>query len=271
MRIAIFSDVHSNVDAFNVALKDAREVKNVDKVVCLGDVCGYGPDPLGSIDVVRKNCDFTIMGNHDAGITGKLYLSWFGDTAKNQIVRQMPIVSSDKDKFKWLSKLPYTKKIEVDGCKIEFAHGTIELPDEFEYITCPAESYFAFKKMNEEDVDILFIGHTHEAMVLEFNTREWNDDGMSFYKFYPKDTYVRQDSVFTIDNGKRYIFNAGSIGYPRCQHNTVYCILDTEKRTVEYRFLQFDFDLYVKKMEAEGIYIPRWLDDFMEERSYGAK
>jgi|GEM_PF-236829 predicted phosphodiesterase len=64
MRIAIVSDIHANLTAFQAVLRHAKSV-GYDKMVCLGDVIGYGPDPVECIDLVREHCEWSLLGNHD--------------------------------------------------------------------------------------------------------------------------------------------------------------------------------------------------------------
>ncbi|MFM7260188.1 MAG: metallophosphoesterase family protein, partial [bacterium] len=64
MRIAIVSDIHANLVAFEAVLRHAKSV-GYDKMVCLGDVIGYGPDPVECIDLVREHCEWSLLGNHD--------------------------------------------------------------------------------------------------------------------------------------------------------------------------------------------------------------
>jgi predicted phosphodiesterase len=64
MRIAIVSDIHANLAAFEAVLRHAKSV-GYDRMVCLGDVIGYGPDPVECIDLVREHCEWSLLGNHD--------------------------------------------------------------------------------------------------------------------------------------------------------------------------------------------------------------
>ena len=67
MRIAIISDIHSNIEALTQVLRVTEEQK-VDRIVSLGDIVGYGPDPLEATDLVRGRCAWSLMGNHDFGV-----------------------------------------------------------------------------------------------------------------------------------------------------------------------------------------------------------
>lgn len=64
MIVAIVSDIHSNLEALEAVLTHAKEGR-ADKIYCLGDIVGYGPNPIECIEKVRENCEFSLVGNHD--------------------------------------------------------------------------------------------------------------------------------------------------------------------------------------------------------------
>lgn len=270
MKLAIFSDVHSNSKAFSIAYKDAMEKHGCDSVVCLGDIVGYGPDPIGSIDAVKGKCSFCLLGNHDAGVIGKLRMGWFGETAANVIRKQKPIVSSSKEHYEWLNLLSYTKTLEFGDSdsmvRIQFAHGNNYEPNEFGYISDTMGSCPAFVKMIRDNVDILFVGHTHEPKIF----LQPRKDDLDILDNYPTSIAVVRENEFKIDVGSRAIVNVGSVGYPRSCRYSVYCILDTDTLVVKYVFIPFDFEEYSKSLDENGISIPPWLA-WRLERVHGAK
>ncbi|MGA1399914.1 MAG: metallophosphoesterase family protein, partial [Phycisphaerales bacterium] len=67
MRTALISDIHANLAAFEAVLADL-DARGVDRIVCLGDVVGYGPDPVECVDLVAKRCEWWLMGNPDFGV-----------------------------------------------------------------------------------------------------------------------------------------------------------------------------------------------------------
>src|SRR5438445_11398694 len=71
MRVGIFSDTHSNLEALTAVL-GAFKQEGVDKLVCLGDTVGYGASPNECCDLVRDAVAFTILGNHDAAVAGRM-------------------------------------------------------------------------------------------------------------------------------------------------------------------------------------------------------
>ena len=67
MRIAVISDIHSNMEAFTMVLVDAN-ASCVDEIICLGEVIGYGPEPNEAIRLIRERNIPTVMGNHELGV-----------------------------------------------------------------------------------------------------------------------------------------------------------------------------------------------------------
>ena len=251
MKIAIISDIHSNPTALQSCIEDA-EKKGCTRFVCLGDIVGYGYDPNACIEIVRSKKMLCIMGNHDAGLVGRLPLTWFSYVAKQGIDRQLSIVGDECKK--WLDNLPY-KELECsdNGFHVAYAHGTYELPGRFDYINYVGEAFYEFPYLRRDKVQALFVGHTHVANWFSQNTEDlWNI----------KEGFVEIEDVSPIDlNGEGgVIVNAGSCGYPRNQPYSIYCIYDDEKHMATHQILTFDFADYRKKMTAAGIDIPIWLE-----------
>ena len=257
MKIAIISDIHSNPRALEKALADAKE-QGCERTICLGDIVGYGYDPVACIDICREHNISCCLGNHDAGLIGKLGLDWFSDFAKNGVLRQKEVV--DEEHRKYLEGLPYTMSEEFGSKKICFAHGTFASPEQFDYIQGRLDAARDLW-LNHNGYDCLFIGHTHEA--LAFVTDE-------IHKDMPKElsTYDAPDLTIKMSNWINVIVNAGSVGYPRVQKYSVYVIYDTEQQTISYRSLQFDFNDYVAEMEKRDIPIPLWLKCYICPDAY---
>ena len=84
MRYAIISDIHSNLEALESVLKQI-ENERVDKIFCLGDIVGYGPNPDECVDLVRENCEIILTGNHDYACVEPSELIYFNRFAKQAI------------------------------------------------------------------------------------------------------------------------------------------------------------------------------------------
>ena len=76
MRLGIFSDVHANFEALSAVL-EAFETERIDRYYCLGDTVGYGGSPNECCDLIRELCEITILGNHDAAVSGRMDYSYY--------------------------------------------------------------------------------------------------------------------------------------------------------------------------------------------------
>ena len=233
MRYAIVSDLHANFTAWQTVLKDIADLK-VDKIICLGDVIGYGPEPVEVLESVYQHVHITLMGNHDAAVCGKFDPEEFSDRAQSAIERHKKALSPAARL--WLRRLPYTYEEGGFAC----SHGDFSAPEEFRYIFEPESALPSWQVRREQ---LLFVGHSHLPGIYVVG-----ESGTSHY-LPPCD--------FILEEGKRYIVNPGSVGYPRAGDcRSSYCIYDTERGAVHFRQLPFDSEKYREIMTRYG-----WEDD----------
>src|SRR3712207_4506817 len=76
MPVAVLSDIHGNRHAFEAVLEDVR-ARNISELWCLGDIVGYGADPVACVALAREHADVCLAGNHDLAVTGELSLDEF--------------------------------------------------------------------------------------------------------------------------------------------------------------------------------------------------
>ena len=218
MRYAIISDIHANIEALRNVIDDAVHAK-VRRVICLGDVVGYGPLPAETVEHVRHVAAVVLAGNHDDAVSGRGSAEAFNGLAADAVSRHRDALSSAD--LEWLRGLPYTCRIEGAVA----AHGDFVDPPKFYYVddVAGAEQNFA-----ATDAQLMFVGHTHTPAIAVVG------DSGAVHLAGPQD--------FTLEPNKRYIVNPGSVGYPRekdgsCQSS--YVIYDSTAKTVEFRFLPF--------------------------------
>ena len=125
MRIAVLSDIHSNLPALDAVLADAGLV---DGIWHLGDVVGYGPDPNGVVSRLRDVGAIGVRGNHDAAACGGTEIDWFNADARRAM--EWTRTAIDGPSVAWLSALPERRVLE--GC--ELVHGSPRQPL-WEYVT----------------------------------------------------------------------------------------------------------------------------------------
>lgn len=226
MRIAIVSDVHSNIEALSEVVKEVEKLR-ADRVVCLGDVVGYGASPNQCCEIIRELAETTLLGNHDAAVAGRMDYSFYYEAARHALDWSATIMTDEN--AAWLRSLPYTYRIGDVG----FCHGSPLDPQAYEYI-------FALEQARElmpfihELPDITFIGHSHLCKAFAVGNTETND-------------VVAQK--FGIRRGYKYIVSVGSVGQPRDYDNRACFVLhDTDARTVEYHRVEYDIDGSAQKI-----------------------
>lgn len=218
MIYAILSDIHANEIALSAVLADARHL-GAERIICLGDVVGYGPEPEKSAVRIRECAAVTLAGNHDDAVAGRLDPSDFIDLAADAVARHREALSPES--LIWLKSLPYVFKGRSFAC----AHGDFTSPQTFEYVSDISEATANFAARPEQ---LLFVGHTHVPGI--------------FLTGASGKVYALAPTDFTLEDGKRYIVNPGSVGYPRTDGHTcesTYVLYDDVERTVTFRHLPF--------------------------------
>ena len=218
MVYAIISDVHANEIALAAVLKDARRC-GAGRVVCLGDVVGYGPEPEKAVSSIRASCFATVAGNHDDAVSGRLGAEDFIDLAADAVQRHREALSDDD--IAWLKRLPYIYKSESFMC----AHGDFTSPQAFEYVAGEDD---AARNFAATDAQLMFVGHSHVPGL--------------FLTGASGRVYALPPTDFTLEDGKRYIVNPGSVGYPRTNGGiceSTYVLYDDGERTVTFRRIPF--------------------------------
>ena len=152
MKIGIISDIHSNIEALDVVIK-RFESEKVDQIFCLGDIIGYGPNPNECVDRVRSLCTVSVLGNHDAALTGHTPIHYFNSYARAAIEWTHRVISDSNMEF--LKGLPLIYASE--HCLL--VHATPVNPAAWDYIHSDADAEAHFTAMN--DKKIAFIGHSH--------------------------------------------------------------------------------------------------------------
>lgn len=218
MLYAILSDIHANLEALDAALADAVHF-GAERIIVLGDIVGYGPEPAKTLARVRAVSSLVIAGNHDDAVSGRKDASNFIALAGDAVQRHRTALSEEE--LLYLRQLPYTAKTDDAA----FAHGDFWDPKSFRYVDSTNDAAASFAATTER---LLFVGHTHVPLLHVL------DSSGAVHRLAPQD--------FELEDDKRYLVNVGSVGYPR-QANEVcestYVLYDSTARTVVYRRLPF--------------------------------
>lgn len=218
MVYAVVSDVHANEMALSAVLEDALR-RGAGRIICLGDVVGYGPEPEKTVSAIRRRAAVSLAGNHDDAVAGRIDASNFIDIAADAVARHRDALSPDS--INWLKSLPYV----FVGGGFACAHGDFTDPPSFEYVADEAQAAANFAVRDEQ---LLFVGHTHVPGI--------------FLTGASGKTYSLPPSDFSLEDGKRYIVNPGSVGYPRSDGGlceSTYVLFDDAERTVTFHRLPF--------------------------------
>jgi diadenosine tetraphosphatase ApaH/serine/threonine PP2A family protein phosphatase len=231
MRIGIFSDVHANIEALT-AVMEAFKTERIDDYVCIGDTVGYGASPNECCDLIRGIAKFTILGNHDAAVAGRMDYSYYYDAARHALdlhARQLT-----PENMAWLKGLPYERR-EGD---VTFCHGSPINLEEFEYIFSTEQAARCLEIWDDLNV-VTFIGHSHLCKSFALSR---------------EDVFEVVAQKFANRPDTRYIISVGSVGQPRDYDNRAsYTIYDTEEKVFEFKRVPYDIDTSAQKIFASDL------------------
>jgi predicted phosphodiesterase len=234
MLYAIISDIHSNLQAFKSVLKDISTY-NVDSIISLGDVVGYGPNPNEVLDLVEQHVEHNILGNHDAVISSKFSSEHFNEDA--EIVIRWTAQELGVRGFEFFQDLPLT----LANDEFECSHAEFKNPISFNYITTPEQAVVNFCASQK---NLMFVGHSHyPGLYLT---------GKSGKVYWLPLTEIGDG--FNIEPGKRYIVNVGSVGDPRDGDlRASYVLYDDERNRVIFKRVSFDYDALQREYKRKQL------------------
>lgn len=229
MRYGIFSDVHSNREAFEAVIS-ALKKETVDEFLCPGDIVGYGADPDECIRLVRQLKAVSVAGNHDWAVLGQADIHYFNPIAKEAVLWTRENLTADGKQF--LETLPLTYQNE----DLLMVHAALPHPESFEYLM---NTEMAGQMFSVMDKDICFIGHTHVPVIVKQDQSKIN---------------VKNPLDIKLQDGCRYIVNVGSVGQPRDgDPRAAYGVFDSTARTVTIKRVEYDIKKAQSKIIAAGL------------------
>ncbi len=235
MRHLVLSDIHANRSALEAAL--AAVEGRWEKVVCLGDVVGYGPDPNEVIDRVRALGAMTIRGNHDKASCGLADAEDFNPVARTAANWTREHLRADN--LTYLQQLP-PGPLEADG--LALVHGALR--DEDEYVFAPAQ---ALEGLLESPSPVTFFGHTHFQGGFSFR-----DDQLEVIQLHPQPG--ASFAALRVESNTRYLLNPGSIGQPRDgDPRAAFAIADLDHGVVEFWRVPYNVEAVQQRMKRAGL------------------
>ena len=234
MRIAIISDIHSNLEALQKSISIIEENK-VDKIICLGDVVGYGANPKECLKIIHEISSFILLGNHDQAAADVRYTESFTVYA-NVAARWTNKILTESEKELLLS---FPLSIESDG--ITYVHASPYRPSEWDYISNYEDAFFNFSYFNN---NICFVGHSHIPEI--------------FMEDYNEYQLVRNSVKLKCMPDKKYIINVGSVGQPRDRDwRLSFGIFDD--KTYEYENIRSEYDVQSAAKKIVDAGFPHYL------------
>jgi len=236
MRYAIFSDIHSNLEALEAVL-EAYQKERIDKYLCVGDIVGYGANPNECIAKVKESATVTLAGNHDWAVVDLFPTDNFNPAAQEAVFWTKEHLGENGKVFLQSLKLIYVIENFV------LVHGSLDKPQNFNYLTNVYDCAATFQLLKSS---VCFVGHTHVPVVF-IQDKEGNSH------------YQDVDSLKIAPQNK-YIINVGSVGQPRDSiPQAAYSIFDTENQEVQIKRIKYDVFKARRKIIEAGL--PSFLGD----------
>lgn len=242
MRLAVISDIHSNLDALKAVLTDISK-QSIDDIISLGDNIGYGSEPEAVIANLKRHSIKSVLGNHEFALLDEDYLKMLNpDASKALLINRKKL--SDQAKYYISTLKPFLVR---HGCR--FVHGVP--PDSITDYIFKEPDWNLINIIERLEERIAFVGHTHQLEIYEL------DNGVLKKK-------VLMEKKIVLAKSRKYIINAGSVGQPRNGYNEAkYVIWDIDQNTIEARFVSYDYHKAAMKIRKAGI--PRLYSDLLEK------
>lgn len=234
MRIALLTDIHANREAFSAVLADLAERK-IDQIALLGDIVGYGPDPVWCADKARALVAagaIAVQGNHDAAISTPD--DTLNVTAKRAINWTRDQLSPDHAAF--LAGLPLTHRLN----DVLFVHASANDPQDWIYVTSENRAMPSFRT---SDARLIFVGHVHQPLLVscDINGRV-------------QQQRIPMNNPFPLLRSRRWLGVIGSVGQARDGVAAAqYGILDLGQNELTFRRVGYDTVTTAQKIRSAGL------------------
>jgi diadenosine tetraphosphatase ApaH/serine/threonine PP2A family protein phosphatase len=240
VRLAVFADIHANRQAFSACLEAAR-ARGAERIVCLGDIVGYGADPEWAVDTVIDLVErgaIALRGNHDNAI---------GIPSENMNAVAQAAIEWTRGRLsgpqrRFLAELPLTRQ-EDDRL---YVHSEASHPARWRYVQSTAD---AARSLEATAAHVTFCGHIHQPALYSMSA------AAKMTRFVPT-----ADVPVQLLGGRRWLAVIGSVGQPRDGNPAAaFAMFDTETREITFCRAPYDVEAAADKIRANGL--PHWLAD----------
>jgi Predicted phosphoesterase len=227
MKVIIISDIHGNLEALNRVLEYIGKLKGETRVVCLGDIVGYGPNPAECFKTVTSLTDNICLGNHEDAILNTDYDFQITKPAREAIRWTRGIL--DEEIKEAINKLP----LKIAENNILYVHASPDDPMRWKYISNTRTAYSSLIEMKHS---LCFIGHSHIPGVYCY--QKTDSDGKKF----------------VISKEDKTIVNVGSVGQPRDGSPMLsFAVFDDIDWEVQIVRLEYDYHKTMTKIKKANL------------------
>lgn len=235
LKLALFADVHSNLEAISACLAHARAL-GAQRYAFLGDLVGYGADPVAVLDLIElyaADGAVVVIGNHDAAAIGRK-VDFLSPNAEAAIIWTQAQLGEKQRSF--LASLPLTARDE----DVLFVHASADAPELWTYVTGPKEAEASIRAANATYV---FCGHVHEQELY------FAGAGGQPMPFRPV-----SGTPIPAARHRQWLAIVGSAGQPRDGKNQAcYALFDPERERLTFFRIPYDHGTAAQKVRAAGL------------------
>lgn len=237
MRVAVLSDIHANLEAFQAVLKDLEH--RADKLLSLGDLVGYNASPNECVDLAQEIGMRSIQGNHDMAVCDLRLAERFNIYARQAALWTRNALT--KENIMYLCSLARSFKFTYG---LAACHGSPE--STLSYIELHFQAKATLKKLKKGfwgQTNVCLFGHTHKRKVWRMDVRG---------KVAP--VGIPTDGLIKLSPEEFYLLNPGSVGQPRNgDPRSSYFIFDTDDKMVSFRLVDYDRTTTMNKIIAADL------------------
>jgi predicted phosphodiesterase len=229
MKYGILGDIHANLEALEAVLED-MEKQGVKRYVSVGDLVGYGANPIECVDIVRGRLKAVVTaGNHDFAAVDKLNIDFFNAYARESALwTRKTLPDEHKTYIRSLKLVEYCDNFTV-------VHSTLYSPELFEYIQTSYDAHLSFE---QQTTPLSFMGHSHVPV--------------NFFK--RKNVSFNMDTEVKIDENTKIMVNVGSIGQPRDENPDAVCVVyDSDESLIRVNRVRYDVEKAARKIVSSGL------------------
>jgi predicted phosphodiesterase len=230
MRVAVVSDIHSNLHALEAVLA-AIDAEAPDELWCLGDLVGYGPRPNECCAVVAERADVCLAGNHDLAVRGTIDLEEFGGEAGVAATWTRTVLEPEAQEL--------LDRLEPQGAAhgVALYHGSARDPV-WEYVLSDEG---ALATLDLADSPLVLVGHSHVALQVVDSGGEVEGG-------------VARGGTELELGAVRALLNPGSVGQPRDgDPKAAYLLLDLDAKRASFRRVEYDVEQTQREMRDAGL------------------